>query len=345
MSKSKRFVLSDGTSVNSKGYRIDINGLDMKRFMSNPVMLYEHNTGNVLGRWTDIRKENDKLTAMPDFDMEDAEVLSIAGKVERGFLNGASIGLIVREIQIINGVDVVTKSELFEASIVSIPADSSAVRLYNDKLECLSIEQLKLSINQQKQNDMDHKDFYGQICNAIGLDKETDSRTVLEAIKKLKTDSEIDEALNMGALTVSEYKYYNKQLKNGDTAVLSIVAEKRSAYECERNEMLTKLYNENSEKIIASLGVEVWEGLKHFVKNGFPYEQVKKMVENLDERVTLSSMINRGGEALHDLDWYRKNNPKALQENHELYQTLLRAYKQESGQVQGKQSRGITRKH
>ena len=39
MSKDKRFVLSDTSSINSKGYRVDINGLDLTRFESNPVML------------------------------------------------------------------------------------------------------------------------------------------------------------------------------------------------------------------------------------------------------------------------------------------------------------------
>lgn len=41
--ENKRFVLSDGSTINSKGFRIDINGLDISRFATNPIMLYEHN--------------------------------------------------------------------------------------------------------------------------------------------------------------------------------------------------------------------------------------------------------------------------------------------------------------
>jgi HK97 family phage prohead protease len=169
MKQGKRFVLSDGNTINSNGYRIDINGLDLNRLKSNPVMLYEHDSKNVIGRWTDIRKENQRLTAVPEFDTEDTEVLSIAGKVERGFFNGASAGIIQKELQEIDGVPVVTKSELFEVSIVSVPADACAIRLYNGNLECLTIDNLKLSIKQQKQVGRDFEGFYGQICIALGL--------------------------------------------------------------------------------------------------------------------------------------------------------------------------------
>lgn len=167
--ENKRFVLSDGSTINSKGYRIDINGLDISRFATNPIMLYEHNPEKVIGRWLDIHKDSQKLTAIPEFDTEDTEALHVSGKVERGFLKGASIGLIVYDMDMIDGVDVVTRSELFEASIVSVPADSGAVRLYNENRECLSIDKLKLSINNQKQQKMNYEDLYRQICEALGL--------------------------------------------------------------------------------------------------------------------------------------------------------------------------------
>lgn len=329
MSKNKRFVLSDGGSINSNGYKVDINGLDLTRFKSNPVMLYEHNSKNVIGRWTDIKKEDHKLTAIPEFDMEDTEVLSIVGKVERGFLNGASVGIILKEAKEIDGVPVVTKSELFEASIVSVPADACAVRLYNENLETLTVDKLTLSIKQQKQVKDDFKDFYGQICIGLGLDKETEIESVLSAIKKFKTESEIEEAFNMGALSVSEYNYYNRQLKRGDTSVLSIIAEKLQEHQHITTDGMTKLYNDNSEKIITHLGLECWAEIKHLVKHGFPFARIKTLVDNIPERVKLSEMVKRGDSAhsVHDLDWYRKNNPNELQKNPELYQCLLKEYK------------------
>jgi len=299
MSKEKRFVLSDGTSVNSKGYRIDINGLDLTRFKSNPVMLYEHNPAKVIGRWKDIRKEGNRLTAIPEFDTEDTEILSIAGKVERGFINGASIGIVVFNIQAIDGVDVVTKSELFEASIVAVPADAGAVRLYNEQLECLSIDKLKLSINQQKQNKMDYQECYKQVCSALGLNPDTDIKTVTDAINKLsKTNGEsnIEEALNLNILTVSEHHLYTKMLRGGQLDVLQIIEEKKQDFLKKQDNEILELYKKNSDKILTYLSAEGWNEVK---KIG--YESVKKIVDALPERLYLAKMVKNGDE-VHDLD-------------------------------------------
>ena len=321
--EQKTFVLSDGSNINSKGYKIDINGLDISRFETNPIMLYEHNSERVIGRWVNILKNTNQLTATPEFDTEDDEAMRIAGKVERGFLNGASIGIIVREIQFINGIDVVTKSELFEASIVSVPADAGAVRLYNEKLECLTIDKLKLNIRKQKANVTDFEDYYRQICEALRLDNESDIEIVLEAIKRLaidKGETDIEEALNLDVLTVSEANHYTKMFRNGHTNVLNIIAEKRSEFESQQNKALIDLYNQNSDKIVMYLTIDGWNEVK---KLG--YESAKKIVDTFRERIFLSKMI--GGNEIQDLDWYRKHNPKALRDNPELYQTLLNNYK------------------
>lgn len=330
----KRFVLSDSSSINSKGYKIDINGLDISRFATNPVMLYEHNPEKVIGRWNDIKKDTKQLTAIPEFDLEDAEALSIAGKVERGFLNAASIGIIVYDMTEVDGVDVVTRSELFEASIVSVPADAGAVRLYNEKRECLSIDKLKLSINKQKQDKMDYKENFIKICEALGLDAESDIETVLSAIKKLtKTsgETEIEEALNLGILTVSEHHLYIDHLRKGQTSVLSIVAEKKQDFEHIQDKQVMDLYNSNSDKIVTYLGAEGWKEMKNLAKQGLSFDTLKKIVDNLPERVFLSNMIIDRNKEAHDLDWYRKHNPKALRENPELYQSLLKSYNQQKG--------------
>ena len=330
MSKDKRFVLSDGSTVNSKGYRIDINGLDMKRFMSNPIMLYEHNSERVIGRWTDIKKEEQRLTAVPEFDTEDSEVLSIAGKVERGFLNGASIGIIVLDIQNIAGTDVVTKSELYEASIVAVPADAGAVRLYNEQLECLTIDKLKLSINQQKQSKMDYKECFKEITTVLGINPESDTKTVLETIKKLTRltgEAEIEEALNLNILTVAEHHHYTKMLRGGQSNVLQIIAEKKQDFLKKQDNELLDLYKSNYDKIVTSLSAEGWNEVKRL-----GYESAKKAVSYLPERMVFSGMIKNGDKG-HNLEWYRKNSPQVLQNNPELYEGLLKEYKKDKKNI------------
>lgn len=149
MSKTKSFILTD-ESVNTYGFRILMSGGDLEQFRRNPVMFYNHNDWETpIGRWENIRLEDGKLLADPVFDMDDENAKKIAGKVDRGFLRAASIGLRIIEKSespelILQGqkYPTVTKWQLREASVVTIGANHNALRLYdvNDKL--MSDEQI-----------------------------------------------------------------------------------------------------------------------------------------------------------------------------------------------------------
>lgn len=158
--KNKPFVLSDGTKKNSHGFRIDLAGLMLERFNSNPVMLYMHDPNQLIGQWENLKVENNKLIADPDFDLEDEDAKKIAGKVERGYLKGASLGIVVLDMKEIDGEYVATKSELIEASVVPVPSDAGAIRLYDENRNELTFEEVKLkyeSTNPTKTT-MDEKD-------------------------------------------------------------------------------------------------------------------------------------------------------------------------------------------
>lgn len=142
-----KFILSDGQSTNSKGYRIVLSGMRLERFAKNPVMLKEHDPEKVIGRWENFVIEDDKLSAEPVFDLDDPIGKEVARKVENNFLRASSIGIIPLSLEFINDEFVMSECELVEASIVSIPADSGAVRLYNDNLEELTFEDVKLNFN------------------------------------------------------------------------------------------------------------------------------------------------------------------------------------------------------
>jgi len=320
----KRFVLSDGTSLNSKGYKISIEGIDLTRFNSNPVMLFEHNPEKVIGRWQDIRKEENKLTAIPEFDTEDTEALSISGKVERGFLNGASIGIIVKDYKEVKDEIIVTKSELFEASIVSIPSDSGAIQLYSDKLERLSAAQLRIGVKQKNPpKEGDYHRYFLDIRDTLGLKPQAGIEDVLMAIGNLmlpQMENQIDECERLGIITPTEKRHYTQLAQNGQTDILFLLADKKADFEKQQTLQLAELYQNNSDKIITYLGLDGWETVQ---KLGFSI--TKNIVENLPERMFLSKMIvEKKGDEVHDLDWYRKHNPLALRDNPELYESLLR---------------------
>lgn len=142
-----KFVLSEGVNVNSRGYRVAIDGIRMERFALNPVMLKDHNTDLVIGRWENWAKENNQLTAEAVFDTEDEVGKETARKVDKNFLRSASMGIVPIKMQEIDGEYVMTECELVEGSIVAIPADAGAIRLYNEKLEELTFEEVKLNFN------------------------------------------------------------------------------------------------------------------------------------------------------------------------------------------------------
>lgn len=136
MSKFK-FILNDETKVNQFGFRVKNSGLRLGRFRANPVILDNHKEGNeaVIGRWENIQIEGDLLTAEAVFDDHDPNAVAIAGKVERGFIKGASLGLdpfSMNNFKIApDDVYDLVEAEILEASIVAIPNNANAlVKLY-----------------------------------------------------------------------------------------------------------------------------------------------------------------------------------------------------------------------
>lgn len=149
MKKKYTFILCDGSRVNSYGFRTDLAGMDIERFKANPVMLYFHDSFEVIGRWENLRIEDGKLLADAVFDTEDEIGKKIAGKVERGFLKGCSMGLRVVEMKDIDGLLTACRSELMEASVCSIPSDAGAVRLYDQNHKELTFDEVRLQFNNQ----------------------------------------------------------------------------------------------------------------------------------------------------------------------------------------------------
>ena len=138
-----KVVLCDSTTINSYGFRTDVKGIDLERFKKNPVMLYNHNPLQVIGKWENIDIFGDQLIAEPVFDMEDPFAAEIARKMKQGFIKGCSMGIVIKNLTQTKGIDTATNSVLLEASIVSIPADENALVVYEDEKQ-----QKKLSINE-----------------------------------------------------------------------------------------------------------------------------------------------------------------------------------------------------
>lgn len=92
--------------------------VNVNRFLSNPVLLYQHYSMPIIGCVTDIVKRGGKITGRIKFDEEDEFALTVRKKWESGMIRACSMGLAYRN----------DSWELLEVSIVSIPRDPAAVR-------------------------------------------------------------------------------------------------------------------------------------------------------------------------------------------------------------------------
>lgn len=224
----KDFTLSDGSRINTKGFRVNLAGGRYERFDSNPVMLYDHETKYLIGRWENRRIENGLMKAKPVFNLKNAFAAEKAQEVHDDFLRGASIGLIPYQMEKIGDDYVLTDWELIEASITPIPSDAGAVRLYNEKREEISFEQFKLSFNNSNNNkiskQMDEKDtivLTAATRQSLGLsvnptakeielavaEKDTTIGNLEKENKKLKEteiDTYLSQAVKDGKLTQDE---------------------------------------------------------------------------------------------------------------------------------------------
>lgn len=130
-----KFVINDETKKNSHGFYLVNAGGRFERFNDNPVMLNCHDLKEVLGKWLNLRTNGNLLIADPEFDEGDPDAMKIKGKVDRGYLRGASPGIIIlsaewRENTVTHEQEIyVTDWELFESSVVSVPSNAGALTL------------------------------------------------------------------------------------------------------------------------------------------------------------------------------------------------------------------------
>ncbi len=123
-------------SLNSYGTRILTDGLDIEQYNRNPVLLWMHQRGQVIGTLTDIQKEHGEITAQLNFD-EASELSQRCKKQwEFGSLRMVSVGIDILEWSddpnlAVEGqtMATITKSKLTEVSVVDIGANDDAIRL------------------------------------------------------------------------------------------------------------------------------------------------------------------------------------------------------------------------
>ncbi len=129
------FVLSDDT-LDRYGDVIDAKGWDLRNFKKNPIALFGHSGSFPIGTWTNIRVEGSKLIATLKLAAKGTSdrIDELINLVEQGILRAVSVGFRPLESEPIDpkkpyGGQRYTKQELLETSLVSVPANPSALAL------------------------------------------------------------------------------------------------------------------------------------------------------------------------------------------------------------------------
>lgn len=187
----KRVRISN-ESLNAYGTRIMTDGLDITQFQRNPVLLYMHQRGLVIGYVKDIRKENGEVTGELEFDGASPESIRVKKQFEFGSLKMVSAGIDILEMSeapenIIQGQTrpTVVRSKLAEVSVVDIGANDDALVLTKDgttlELAKDGSNPLPLLNNKNQTKEMELKEF----ALLLGLDASADESAVKARIATL----------------------------------------------------------------------------------------------------------------------------------------------------------------
>lgn len=309
MSKSRRIRITND-SLNSYGTRVLTSGMNLEQYQRNPVLLYMHERGNVIGYVKDIAVENGEVTGELMFD--EASELSVRCKkqYEFGSLKMVSAGLDILETSedpklLVQGqtCPTITRSKLFEVSLVDIGANDDAIVLQKDgkKITLGRDSECPLPMlnnNNQKQKQMEQKQFALQ----LGLPETATEAEITARLGELKAAKEENEELRKEKESLT--------LAGITAAVDKAVGEKR-------------IGAEKKDEFIA-LGKEI--GL----------EKLERIVAAMSPQVKLSAVVgHQGGAATQQSGTYKKlsevPSDKLLKIREEQPEEYERLYKAEYG--------------
>lgn len=187
-------------NVNSYGYRIITEGIDISQYEINPVVLFMHNRGNssrptgdeVIGR-ARLEKVGDQLLAYITFDSTNEFASKIEKKVKGDFIRMCSMYADVIEASsdpalVLPGqkYETITKCKLIEISIVDIGGNDDAIRLSAGGENAPKIKLL----NQKTEHKMSE---FKTIALALGVDANTGESEILRKVTELKLAKETAE--------------------------------------------------------------------------------------------------------------------------------------------------------
>lgn len=205
---SKRIRISDET-LNCYDTWVKTSGVELKQFQRNPVMLWMHWRGVIIGYIKDIRVENDEITGEPFFDEVREESKQAKLQWEKGSLRMGSPNFEIIETSDDEALikpgqrrPTITRCKLVEFSMVDIGGNDNNIRLTyeNNELklsegeDCSILPLLKAPINQtNKEKEMNQE--LQAIALMLGLSAEATLTDVQKQVRILLEHKNANEKL------------------------------------------------------------------------------------------------------------------------------------------------------
>lgn len=191
----KRVRLTDD-SLNSHGSRIITAGCDTTQYERNPVLLYMHERGRVIGYMKDIEKKDGEISGEPVFDEATELSRQCKKQWEVGSLRMVSVGIDVLELSedksmLVEGQTspTIIRSRIFEVSVVDIGANDNAIVMRREGKQVTlgreSANPLPILQDDQpiKTKHMEQK----KLALQLGLAEDADEAAITAKIEELKS--------------------------------------------------------------------------------------------------------------------------------------------------------------
>jgi HK97 family phage prohead protease len=294
-----RFKASD-ESLNRKGFWVLSKGIKLPKTGIVPVFYnHETNTRLPIGKAENFKYEEDgSLTCDIIFDMQDKFAQEVALKVDGGFVNSCSMGIVVTEtskakkfLKLNQLKHTVISCFLYELSITPIPANENAVKLRADEADSLeaSFELPDINYNPKMETLKELLKARGIALQTLGLADDASEEAIMAAIQKLAAQKAPEEV----PLTTEE-KLADKVIAYGK--MIGVVNDENEPH-------YKKLALADSESTMGILSLSV-DGKKG--KNTEP-------VKDTDKDVKLTALVEllKGKQDLNLKEGNEQNKPKA----------------------------------